>query len=310
MRRVAVLPLVLNLASSAPNHRLATIDRRLTHLEEAQEDRKKQLDAIEARLAVLAVSLEAARGTEQAQDLAREIDELSTEVATLDAKVASGKPAAPARRAEPDPADVYAVAVAGSPTVGAADALVTIVRAYEYACPYCEKSRATMDELLQRYPKDVRIVYRSFIVHPQTATLAAEAACAAHRQGLFPAADQRLWDEAYAQRKYDQAEMELIATEIGADVDVFRADMSGACIGEVGQDQLDLKKVGVGATPTFYINGHYLSGAQPVTAFAAVVDQELALARSRLGKKITKKKRAKYYDTWVIAKGKTEFTAP
>jgi protein-disulfide isomerase len=307
MRRAAVLLLLLSACTS--NRWLATIDRRLTHIEESQQDRKEQLDGIDTRLAELTFALAAMSATSQAEELTRKLDELAAEVAVIDGKVAA-RPT-PRRRPEPDIKDVYAVPVAGAPSIGPADALVTIVRAYEYACPYCEKSRPTMAELRKLYPKDVRIVYRAFVVHPTTATLPALAACAAHHQGLFAEADERLWDEAYLQRKFDQAQMELIATEIGADLDQFRADMTGPCATQINDDQQAMARVGTGATPTFYINGRYLSGAQPVPAFVAIIDEEIALAKTRLGKKAsTKKVRKKYYDTWVIAKGKADFVPP
>jgi protein-disulfide isomerase len=305
MQRSAVLALVV-LASCASRQHLDTIDRRLSDIEEQEADTHKQLDRMQAAIAQLGVQLADARTRAAADEIAARLDTLTKEVAALEAK---GAPRPPVVRPGPDPKDVYAIAADGFPADGPPDALVTIVRAYDFACPFCERSRATMQELRARYGSDLRIVYRSFIVHPAQATLPAEAACAAHKQGKFLEMERRLWDEAFVSRTFDQAEMEKIAGEVGLKLDRFRADMSGPCVSEVGADQLDLTRFGVGATPTFYINGHYMAGAQPAAAFEQVIDDELALAKSRIGNggKVARKS---YYATWIIAKGLTQLMPP
>src|SRR5262245_54882167 len=73
--------------------------------------------------------------------------------------------AAGAQPARPDPALVYAVPVDGHPAEGSAGALVTIVEASEFACPYCERVRATLAQLLADYGGKLRVVHRNVIVH-------------------------------------------------------------------------------------------------------------------------------------------------
>src|SRR5690349_17979365 len=80
------------------------------------------------------------------KNVERKLDELTKAVAALDKKIdqvgaAAGRagaqqPQQRQRRPEPDPKDVYAVNIEGDPFIGPADALVTIVKGYEYACPY------------------------------------------------------------------------------------------------------------------------------------------------------------------------------
>ena len=77
---------------------------------------------------------------------------------------------------DPDPKATYAVPVEGDPVVGAADAPLTLVFAFDYACPYCFKAHDTLAELRKQYGANLRVVYKYFIVHPQTATLPAHAA--------------------------------------------------------------------------------------------------------------------------------------
>jgi len=207
------------------------------------------------------------------------------------------------QRPQPDAAKTYAVPITGAPVKGSADALVTIVRAGEYACPYCEKTRATMDELAKRYGTKVRFVHLNFIVHPQTATDAARASCAAQRQGKFWELDELLWEKGFKTRQFEAAHLETLATEAGLDLDRYRADVAGPCPADIQREMAMLSALGVGATPAFFINGRFLSGAQPVASFQVLIDEELKVAEGRV-KKGTKPK--KYYEEWVVKKGLTK----
>jgi protein-disulfide isomerase len=252
----------------------------------------------------------------EARALQRELDEQDEQIAQLKAQIAdldrkldtahtagARAPGRPTRR-QPDPAAVYSVAVDGDPADGPADALVTIVEGFEYACPYCERVRATLADLRREYGDDLRIVRKHYIVHPQTATDAARAACAAHLQGRFAEMDELLWDKAFAARRFDEAHLETLAREARLDVGRWRSDMRGRCVDDVAEDQRELAEVGQGATPTFYINGRFLSGAQPIDAFRAVIDEELARAQARVAAGTP---RRDYYRTFVVDAGITRF---
>ncbi|HVK74422.1 MAG TPA: DsbA family protein [Kofleriaceae bacterium] len=216
-----------------------------------------------------------------------------TEVAT------AGAQAAPARSL-PDPARVYAVPVTGDPVRGNPDALVTVIKATEYACPYCAKNRAVLDQIMAAYPNDVRIVYKDFIVHPRVAFGTAQAACAAAKQGKFLEMDALLWDNVFAGKRLDRALFERFAGQLGLDLARFRADFDGVCPGEIEADMAALRRFGVYATPMFFINGRFLAGAQPYAAFKAVIDEELAKARARVRQGT---RPARYYDEWVMKRG-------
>ena len=235
-------------------------------------------------------------------DLSKKLDNLDQKVSTLAAPAARARPP---RRPEPDPRDVYAVPVDGDPSVGPADALVTIVDGYEYACPYCEKIRPTLAELRARYGDKLRIVYKQYLVHPQIATEPARAACAAHEQGKFAELDALLWDKAFGKRAFDRATIEALAGEAGLDLARFARDRDGACVDEVAADHAALRAVGQGGTPTFYINGRYLAGPRSIDAFTKVIDEELALAERRVAEGTPP---ARYYQTWVVDRGLKSFT--
>jgi hypothetical protein len=68
-----------------------------------------------------------------------------------------------------------------------------------------------------------------------------------------------------------------------------------------------MTKFGVGATPTFFINGRYIAGAQPIENFAALIDEEMTKANAALKAGV---KPEKLYDEEVVAKGLKELAAP
>jgi protein-disulfide isomerase len=196
------------------------------------------------------------------------------------------------------------VPIDGDPSEGPADALVTIVKGYEYACPFCEKVRPTMEQLRQDYPGKIRVVHKQFVVHPQVATDSSLAACAAHRQGKFAPMDRLIWEKAFGARKFDRANIDALAKEAGLDLAKFKADMDGDCKAAIQKDQAELQAVGQGVTPTFFINGRYISGAQALSAFKAIIDEELAKAEERVAQGT---KPGDYYRTWVLDKGLKKF---
>ena len=243
-----------------------------------------------------------------AQDNKEVLDKLTSienRLKTIEAKgVGAGVPGQPpARRAGPDPAKTYAVRVDDSPSHGNPNALVTIVKAYEYACPYCEKVRPTIDAINQEYGDKVRVVYQQFVVHPQIATVPSQAACAGYKQGKFEQMDTLIWEKGFKTRQFDEANMLTLAKEAGLDPARFQADMKGDCATSVQKQMAQLSALGVGATPAFFINGRFLSGAQPLPAFKALIDEELKKAEERVAAGTA---RESYYKTWVVEKGLTK----
>jgi len=297
--------------SSKPDPRIDELASRIERLESKNAALEALLPKLEA-LARAAEELRSAPGSAEVSGAVLEdklanvdakLDELERKLA--DAAAAAPAPAPPPRPyrppSGPDPAVVYAVPIQGAPYRGAKNAKVTIVEGFEFACPYCERVRATLDQLLADYGKDVKIVYKHFIVHPSNATTPALAACAAHKQGKFKEMHDLIWAKGYhAGRNLDQQNMETLATEIGLDLDRFRRDQSGACKDIVAEDQRQLAKLGMRGTPSFYINGRYLSGARPIDQFKTLIDEELAKANERIRKGTS---RRRYYETWVLKKG-------
>jgi protein-disulfide isomerase len=213
----------------------------------------------------------------------------------------------------------------GDPVDGPADAKITVVKAYDYACPFCERVRDTMDELRKKYGNDLRIVFKQLVVHPQQATAGALAVCAANKQGKFLQMDQLLWDKGFKARQYDKdatdggqtqrcwespAGCPIIlgfAQELGLNADKLKADMKGECQALIQKDQRDLQVLGVSGTPAFFINGRYLSGAQPIDKFVALIDEEMKKANEKIQAGTPA---ASYYQQVVLDKGLKQLEKP
>lgn len=246
----------------------------------------------------------AAAPAEDRGELRAELEATRAEVAALRAALAQKEAPRPTppRRPAPDPDAVYAVDVADAPWRGERHAPVTVVKAFEFACPFCERTRSTMDQLLADYKGDIKIVYRNFIVHQQTAVAPALAACAAAQQGKFERYAELVWTEGFQKRDFAEATMERLARQAGLKMPRFRKDRDGLCKARLDADQKELARVGVRGTPAFFINGRYLSGARPYDQFKTLVDEELA----RAGQRIRDDKgtsRRNYYQKHVLEAG-------
>jgi protein-disulfide isomerase len=165
----------------------------------------------------------------------------------------------------------------GDPAIGPADAPVTIVEFSDFQCPYCKTFRdQTLDALLERYGDQVRFVFRDFPLsqlHP-FAQKAAEASECANEQGHY----WEMHDLLFANSpNLSEDALKGFAEQLGLDMEQFNECLdSGRYADEVTADLQEGMSYGVTGTPTFFINGIRLVGAQPLANFQAIIDQELA----------------------------------
>ena len=204
---------------------------------------------------------------------------------------------------EPDSTTVYSVPVAGFPYIGAKDAKVTIVKAYEFACGYCYRVRDTINELMKAYPGEIKVVYKSFIVHADVAVAPAMAACAADKQGKFMEMSDLIWEKAFLERDLSEEKITELAGGLGMDMARYTSDAKGeACLNSLRESVENLSALGVSGTPTFYINGRMLVGAQPLPQFRQLIDEELAKANQLIAQGTPL---ADLYQRHVVEAGKT-----
>jgi protein-disulfide isomerase len=190
-------------------------------------------------------------------------------------------PPAPAQQQVEDPKAVYRVPLDGSPVRGPADALVTIVEVSDFECPYCKKVAPTLKQLEDAYPGKVRFVFKHDpLGFHANAVPAAKLAEEARTQG----GDAKFWaahDKILELPALDRASLEGVARELGLDEAKVKAGLDGPRhIDRMRRDQNLLGGLGVRGTPTFFVNGRKLVGAQPLEAFKALVDEELARAEA------------------------------
>ena len=142
------------------------------------------------------------------------------------------------------------------------------MKAFEFACGYCQRVRPTLEQLKKDYGDKIKIVYKNYVVHPNTATIPAQAACAAHKQGKYKEMYDLIWEKGFKTRQFGADNMEKLAKELRLDANKFKSDMNGAeCKGKVRSDMRQLAAVGTRGTPAFYINGRFLSGARKIEMF-------------------------------------------
>jgi protein-disulfide isomerase len=170
------------------------------------------------------------------------------------------------------------VAVEGAPVRGAANAPVTIVEFSDFHCPYCRKVQPAIDELRAKYGSKIRIVYRDFPLdnlHPQ-ARAAAEASHCAIEQGKFWEFHDQLFKN---DPDSSQAALNRMAKDAGMDVSAFETCSNLHKYKTLVQTSVqEGTSLGITGTPTFFIDGRILVGAQPADSFTKIIDEELAAA--------------------------------
>jgi len=166
------------------------------------------------------------------------------------------------------------VSVSGAQMRGRADAPVTIIEFGDFGCGYCRRSAPVLKRLLDTYGDKLRLVYRHFPLGERTrGRRAAEASECAGVQGRFWEYHDLLYEEA---GEMDDAGLKAYATKVALDEKAFAACLeAGEFAEKVQEDREAGARAGVNATPTFFVNGRYVRGAQPYEAFKQFIDEEL-----------------------------------
>jgi protein-disulfide isomerase len=170
----------------------------------------------------------------------------------------------------------YDVPSEGFPSIGPADAPITIVEFSDYQCPYCRRWHLQVYQpLLNAYPGKIRLVYRHLpltSIHPQAFSAAEAVMCAGEQNAYWQFHEKLFSSDALGGSVYTR-----YAQDLDLDMDIFEACLTGRRYQEAVQADLDFAvKLGVRSTPTFFINGLAIVGAQPLDVFRQVIDRELA----------------------------------
>ena len=164
---------------------------------------------------------------------------------------------------------------------GPAEAPVQVVEFADYQCPYCQRVNPDLNKLIDEYAGRVSVVYRDFPLpmHPH-AEKAAEAARCAGQQGKFWEYHNLLFHD----KKLDTPDLKQQATTLHLDSDRFDKCLDSAEeAANVKKDQDEGMKLGLSGTPSFFINGHFISGAVDYGTLHQMVEQQLTLLSSAKG---------------------------
>jgi protein-disulfide isomerase len=168
---------------------------------------------------------------------------------------------------------VQALPVNNSAVKGPEDAPVTITLFSDFQCPYCARLLPTMEQVMQAYPKQVRMVFKQFplSMHP-FAQPAALASLAARNQAKF----WPLHDQLFANyNKLNDVLIRQLAEGVGVDMARFDKDLATPALQqEVAADTQLGVKAGVRGTPAAYINGKQLKD-RSFNGFKQMIDAEL-----------------------------------
>ncbi len=180
----------------------------------------------------------------------------------------------------PDPNQVYRIPVPrNAPSKGNRNARVVIQEFSDFQCPFCSRVNPTVRRILDEYGDRVRIVWRNYpLPFHQQAHLAAQAAMEVFRQrgneGFWAYHDLLFQN----QRALQRADLERYAQQVGG---INMAQFRAALDNETHKAAVDADMEAVRAagarigTPSFFINGKLLQGAQPFEAFKAAIDAAL-----------------------------------
>lgn len=165
----------------------------------------------------------------------------------------------------------------GAPSLGPANAAVTLVEFSDFQCPYCSLAAPKAVALVKAYPGKLRLVFKQFPLDMHSAAnLAAQAALAANAQGRF----WELHDRLFANfRTLSRENIVAWASESGLNVLKFQMDLTnGTYAAAVRKDQAEGEAAGVMGTPTFFLNGKRYNGPFEPETLKPLIDAELKAA--------------------------------
>jgi len=183
---------------------------------------------------------------------------------------------------DPFQAVMQKIKLDGAPSRGPADAKVTVVEFSDFECPFCARAWEIFEkEVYPQYGDKVRFVFKQMPltqIHPFSEDAAVASMCALQQgndqfwklyNGLFAAQNE-------ITKENLPAKVEEIATAAGLDVPKLKECLaSRKSIDAVRADQQEAAAVGVNSTPTFFVNGRRVQGAQDANAFKQALDQAL-----------------------------------
>jgi protein-disulfide isomerase len=166
------------------------------------------------------------------------------------------------------------VELGNADVLGSKDAPVVLVEFADYECPYCQRVAPAIKKLQTELGGKIAVAYKDFPLPMHAhAEKAAEAARCAGKQGQFWA----FHDGLFSSKELDIDQLKAQAHALKLDSAVFDKCLDGGeTAAAVQQDREQGLRLGLTGTPSFFVNGHFISGALDYAALRKIVDQQLA----------------------------------
>lgn len=191
--------------------------------------------------------------------------------------------AAPNAPATPAPGQKVNVSNGHLPTLGNQNAKVTVVEFADFRCPFCERFFTDVEPSLKKDYIDtgkVKLAFRHYAFLGPASTVAANASECANEQGKFWDLHDYLYKNQPPESDttmYTVDNLTTVAGNLGINKDQFKSCLSANKYQKnVDADFADGQKAGVNGTPSTFVNGQLVVGAQPYTSFKTIIDQELS----------------------------------
>ena len=166
---------------------------------------------------------------------------------------------------------------------GSSQASVVIIEFSDFQCPFCRKVQLTLRNLLTKYAGRVSLAYRDFPlreIHPE-AERGAESSRCAGEQGKFWEYHDLLFA---SPEKLNKDGLVDLARSLNLNEEQFNSCVaSGKYRTGIDQDLQDGMRAGVQGTPSIFINGILLGGAQSEATYDRIIQAELAAPRAQRG---------------------------
>jgi protein-disulfide isomerase len=166
------------------------------------------------------------------------------------------------------------VDVGNDPRLGSDKAPVQVIEFADYECPYCQKVNDDLARLREQFGDQVSLVYKDFPLpmHPLAAKAAEGARCAG-AQGKF----WEFHDSLFQTKRLQLSDLKQEARALKLDAADFDKCLdSGEQSATIKKDILEGQRLGLTGTPSFFVNGHFMSGAIGYVKLRDTVLQELA----------------------------------
>lgn len=165
------------------------------------------------------------------------------------------------------------------PIRGKTQAPITIVAYSDFQCPFCSRAERNLAEVRQKYPTQVKYLFKHFPLkfHPMAmpAAKAYEAIAMQSKDKALKFQDE-IFENQKALGEEKEAFLEKAAAKIGADISRMKKDMeSDRVMKQIEKDMEEGRQMGVRGTPAFLVNGVFVSGARPPKDFADIVERWL-----------------------------------